>query len=239
MEEEAQEAKEPERPLKRMKQGHLDGQNSSLNTSNTSMPAVSLVRPKDEPNELSKTHCSKMNGRGMEEPPQKNAEITTPPPLAVMSQSRDRSKGKKPSSSNSLVHENGEPSNPCSISRSQQSPLLTNEPRLPSHPMRLRVRGTGVASLQTTSKDKRSVPKSSSHAVQLKEPKVEPDTMSSPKRKKTETHALITPKDEPITNDMPCSKVPIVMGHIGMLSFSGCMLLGCLLILVFHKLECY
>lgn len=213
MEEEAQEA---ERPLKRMKQGHLDGQNSSLNTSNSSMPAASLVHPKDEPDELSKTHCTKMNGRGMEEPPQKNAEKKMTSPLAVMSQSRDRTKGKKPSSSNSLVCENDEPSNPCSISRSQQSPLLTDEPRFPSYPMRLRGRGTGVASLQTTSKDKRSVPKSSSHAVQLKEPKVEPDTMSSPKRKKTETHALITPKDEPITNEMPFSRVPIVMGHIGM-----------------------
>ncbi|KAH6766660.1 hypothetical protein C2S52_017643 [Perilla frutescens var. hirtella] len=211
LEEEAQEAEEPERPLKRLKRGYLGGQTSSLNTSNT-MPTAPVVRPKEEPDELSETHHTKLNDpQSTEESPQKNAGKTMMTPLVVTSQSLGRSNGQQPSSSNSLVHENGDPSHSSSIIRSQQSPQLTNEPRLPSHSMRLRDRGAGGASLSTPSKDKRPVPKSSSRAVQLKQPKVEPDTLLSPKKKKTASHSLVKPKDEPSTNDVPCSEVPVVM----------------------------
>lgn len=215
MEKEAQEAEELQRPLKMLRRGYLDGQTSSLNTSDTSMPPTPPVRPKEEPDKLSDTHCVKLNGtRGMEESPQKNVERTMTTPLVVTSHSPGQSEGKQPTSSNSLVHEKGDPSHPNSINRSQQSARLTNASRLPSHPMRLRERGTGAASLSTPFKIKRPVPKSSSPAIRLKEPMVEPDTMLSPKKNKTGSHALFKTKDEPISGDMPCSKVLFNMFRI-------------------------
>lgn len=206
MEEEDQEVEEPERPLKKLKQGYLDGETSSLNMSNTSMPAAPRGWPKEEPDELSETYCTKVNGT------HRNAER----------------KGNRPSSSNSLVHENGDPSHPSSTSKSPQSAPRKNAPRLPSHSMTLRDRGIGAASPQTPSKNKRPVPRSSSPAIQLKEPKVEPETVLSPEKKKT-----LKPKDELMTGDMPSLGVPSNKSRIGTSSFSGCTLLGCLLILLF------
>lgn len=186
MEEEDQEVEEPERPLKKLK---LDGEVSPLNTSLTSIHG----RPNEAPDKLSKTHCTELNGN------QKNAER----------------KGNQPSSSNSLVHENGDLSHPSSISKSQ-----LRKTRLPSHSMTLRDRGTGAASPQTSSRNKRPVPKSSSPAIQLKEPKGEPETVLSPKKKESENHALLKPKDELSPGDMPCSEVPPNMSRIGMPSLS-------------------
>ncbi|XP_057798192.1 probable inactive histone-lysine N-methyltransferase SUVR2 [Salvia miltiorrhiza] len=214
LEKEAQKSEELERPWKMLKREYLDGQTSSLNTSITSTPPTPPIRFKEEPDELSETHCIKLSGtRGMEECLRKNAEITMTTPQVVMSQLLGESKGKQPSSSNSLVHENGDPSNPSSINKSQQIVRLTNSPRLPSHRMRLRERDTRSASLQTPTKVKRPVPKSSSHARQSEEPNVEPDTVLLPKNI-TGSHAFFKTKDEPITGDMPCSKVLVNMFHI-------------------------
>lgn len=181
--EEDQEAEEPERLLKKLK---LDGEVSPLNTSlNSSIHEW----PNEETDKLSKTHCTELNGN------QKNGE----------------GNWNQPSSSNSLVHENGDLSHPSSISKSQQ-----RKNRLPSHSMTLRDRGAGAASPKTSSRNKRPVPRSSSPAVQLKEPKVEPETVLSPQNQKTENHALLKPKDELSPGDMPCSEVPPNMSRIGM-----------------------
>lgn len=213
MEEEAQATEEPERPLKRLRRRYQNGQ-----TSSSGIPRTPLVKPKEEPDELSETHRVKLNGpQGIAESPQHNGQKTMTKPQAVTCQSLGRSKGKQPISSKSLVpHERGDPSQPSSISSSQQSTRLRTESRTPSHPMRLRDRVTGAASLQIPSKEKRPVPESSSHAVPLKEPKVESDTLLSPENKNTASHALIKPKDEPITDDMPCLEVPGVIFRTGM-----------------------
>lgn len=138
-----------------------------------------------------------------------------PTPPVFTSQSLGQSKGKQPSSSNSLVHEKGDPSHPSDINRSQQSVQQTNAPRLPAHPMRLRER---AASLQTPPKVKRPAPKSSSHALQLKEHNVGPDTVLSPEKNKKGSHALFKTKDEPITGDLPFEKSKVLadMFYIGM-----------------------
>ncbi|XP_047955276.1 probable inactive histone-lysine N-methyltransferase SUVR2 [Salvia hispanica] len=196
LEKEAREAEEPERPMKILKHGHLNHQTSSSSTSNTSM---SPFRPK-EPDKLSEMHCIKLNGtRGMEESPQNNAKRKMVTPLVVTSQSFGQSKGKQPSSSNSLVNENGDPNHPSSINGSQKSVRQTNAPRIPSHPMRLRDRGAGAASLQTPS---RTVSKSSSHAIQQSEPKV-PDTVWSLEKDKIGNDAIFKTKDAPTTDDEP------------------------------------
>ncbi|PHT30269.1 hypothetical protein CQW23_30139 [Capsicum baccatum] len=53
----------------------------------------------------------------------------------------------------------------------------------------------------------------SSHASKLKEPKTEPGGELSPKQKMSGALALIKPKDEPYTDDMPQFEVPIAVIH--------------------------
>ncbi|KAL6564509.1 hypothetical protein OROMI_015959 [Orobanche minor] len=188
-EEEAQIAEEPEQPLKRLRLRYRDGQTSSK-PSNSSLLETPLVRPKEEPNEESETHLPKIYGsQGIVESPQPNANT---------SQSTGENKGKQPVSSKSLVlHENSDPSQPSSISKSQQTNQLRTESKSQSHPMRLRDRGTQAVSPQKPSRDKRPAPESSTRTVRLKEPKIEPGI----EKKDTAIRALIVPKDEPVTDD--------------------------------------
>ncbi|KAK6141509.1 hypothetical protein DH2020_024754 [Rehmannia glutinosa] len=88
-------------------------------------------------------------------------------------------------------------------------------PKSQAHPMRLRDRGTGVVSPPITSRKKRPAPESSSHPVSLKEPKIEPGIPLLPEKENTASRALIVPKDEPLTDDMPRLEVPGAIIHPG------------------------
>ncbi|KAK4482362.1 hypothetical protein RD792_009515 [Penstemon davidsonii] len=201
MQEEAQATEEPVRPLKRLRRKYQDGQTSSLNRSNAVVTRLPLVKPKEEPDELPETHLVKLNGS--------KGNVDSPEPTAVKSQAVARqslckNKGKQPISPKALViHERGDHSQPSGISRSQQNTQLGTEPISPSYPMRLRDRRKVSDSPQNPSREKRPVPESSSHVVICKEPNVEPGIVKSPNQKTAASHALITPKDEPVTDDMP------------------------------------
>ncbi|XP_025888621.1 probable inactive histone-lysine N-methyltransferase SUVR2 isoform X2 [Solanum lycopersicum] len=64
-----------------------------------------------------------------------------------------------------------------------------------------------------TSRGQSSVSAKSSHASKLKEPKTEPGGELSSKQKMSGSLALIKPKDEPYTDDMPLFEVPIAVIH--------------------------
>ncbi|KAK4424934.1 hypothetical protein Salat_1687000 [Sesamum alatum] len=77
--------------------------------------------------------------------------------------------------------------------------------------MRLRDRRTGAVSPQIPSGEKRPIPDSSSRALRLKEPKVEPGVILSPKKRSNAS--LLKPKDEPVTEDMTCLEDSGVITH--------------------------
>lgn len=218
MEEEAQVTEEPGQPLKRLRLRYRDGQTSSLSTSNTGTHKTPLVRPKKEPDELPETHLSKLNGSEvMVETPKSNGKNITIQPESVISQSVGKNKGKQPVAPEaSVLNEKDDPCQPSSISRSRQNKQLRNDLRSQSHPMRLRDRGTTSVAPHFPPREKRSVPENSSS---IKESKIEPSVPLSPKKKSTASHALINPKNEPVTNDMPCFEVPGVIVHPGMVAF--------------------
>ncbi|KAL6502926.1 hypothetical protein OROHE_024094 [Orobanche hederae] len=125
LEEEAQAAEEPERPLKRSRRKYTDGQGCSRNAPKSNVIGVPLITPKEEPNEL--------------------------PETCLPNLSDGKSKGVQPIS-----------------------------PQAPSG-------------------DKSLVP------------------VLTPERKSVASGALIKPKDEPVTDDMPHFAVPIVIIHPGIL----------------------
>ncbi|PIN05360.1 Histone-lysine N-methyltransferase [Handroanthus impetiginosus] len=215
LDEEAQAAEEPERPLKRLRRRYRDGQSSSSNAPSNSDPRIPLVRPKEEPNELPETCPPKLNAsQAIEESPQATVENARVNSQGVRCQLAGKNKGKQPISPNSLVVlEVCDPCQASGTSRSQQNTQSITESRSPSHPMRLRDRGKGTVSPQMPSRRKRSVPENSSLAVCLKEPKVEPGIDQSPQQKSIASHTLIKPKDEPVTDDMPPPVVPIAVVH--------------------------
>ncbi|KAL2238714.1 UNVERIFIED_CONTAM: putative inactive histone-lysine N-methyltransferase SUVR2 [Sesamum indicum] len=214
-EEEAQATEEAERPLKRLRLRYRNGQTSSSITPDTSVPRTPLIRPKEEPGELRETRLPEVNGsQAIVESPQPNVENIKSKPQSVTRQSIGKNKGKQPVSPESLiVHERSDPRQPSSISRSQENTQLIIESRSHSHPMRLRDRGTRAVSPQIPSREKRPVPDSSSNALRLKEPKVEPGVILSPKRRSNASQALLKPKDEPVTEDMACLEVSGVITH--------------------------
>ncbi|CAN4093185.1 unnamed protein product [Withania somnifera] len=63
------------------------------------------------------------------------------------------------------------------------------------------------------SRGKSLISTKSSHAPKLKEPKKEPGGELSPKQKMSGSLALIKPKDEPYTDDVPQFEVPIAVIH--------------------------
>ncbi|KAL0383655.1 UNVERIFIED_CONTAM: putative inactive histone-lysine N-methyltransferase SUVR2 [Sesamum calycinum] len=60
---------------------------------------------------------------------------------------------------------------------------------------------------------KEPVPDSSLHALRLKEPKVEPGIILSPKKRSNASQAILKPKDEPVTEDMACLEVSGAITH--------------------------
>ncbi|KAL3647701.1 hypothetical protein CASFOL_008669 [Castilleja foliolosa] len=205
-EEEAHVTEEPEQPLKRLRHRYRDGQSSSK-PSSSSLPKTTLVIPKEEPNEMTETHPQEING------PQAIVESPQPNAANIKSPSTGKNKGKQPVSTNALViHENSDPSQPSSLSKSPKNNQLRAESRSQPYAMRLRDRGTSIISPQKPSGGKRPAPESSSRTARRKEPKVEPGIPLSSEKKDT-GQALIVPKDEPVTNDTPCLEAPNVIIH--------------------------
>lgn len=82
-----------------------------------------------------------------------------------------------------------------------------------SHGNNLRLNKTQTS--QIVARGKSLVAAKSSNASKLKEPKTEPGGQLSPKQKMSGSLALIKPKDEPYTDDMPQFEVPIAVIHPG------------------------
>ncbi|XP_059297613.1 probable inactive histone-lysine N-methyltransferase SUVR2 [Lycium ferocissimum] len=80
-----------------------------------------------------------------------------------------------------------------------------------SHRDNLRLNGTQTSPIM--SRGTSSVAAKASHASILKEPKKEPGGELSPKQKMLGSLALIKPKDEPYTDDMPQFEAPIAVIH--------------------------
>ncbi|XP_051118819.1 probable inactive histone-lysine N-methyltransferase SUVR1 isoform X2 [Andrographis paniculata] len=165
-----------ERPLKRLRHRHRDGQPSSSHMSGNGTVKTPLVRPKEEPEEIAimPTNGSASTGKRphtREENTTINSQSVTPPSL-----SRDKGKQLASAEPSSINERDGRPQ-PSSISRNQQKTRLETEPRSPSHPMKLRDRRHGATSPQPAPKEKRPVPDGSSHSLCLKEPKIEPDIL--------------------------------------------------------------
>ncbi|XP_055813114.1 probable inactive histone-lysine N-methyltransferase SUVR1 isoform X2 [Solanum dulcamara] len=80
-----------------------------------------------------------------------------------------------------------------------------------SHGNNLRLYETQTS--QIVARGKSLVAAKSSNASKLKEPKAEPGGQLSPKQKMSGSLALIKPKDEPYTDDMPQFEVPIAVIH--------------------------
>ncbi|KAL3850001.1 hypothetical protein ACJIZ3_011883 [Penstemon smallii] len=220
MEEEAQATEEMERPLKRLQATEEMGRplkrlrlknRGGQSSSHTGVTKTPLVRPKEEPEELPETLPLKLNGsHGMAESSHPDAENTRAKQQAVTCQSPGKDKEKEPISPKSLVaQENGDPCQPSGTSGNQHNTPLRTEPVSTSHPMRLRDRVKGSVSPQISSKERRPLLGSSSHAVHLQEPRVEPGIVLSPKQKSAATPPLIKPKDEPLADDMPLLVIPI------------------------------
>ncbi|KAL0370404.1 UNVERIFIED_CONTAM: putative inactive histone-lysine N-methyltransferase SUVR2 [Sesamum angustifolium] len=215
LEEEAQATEEPERPLKRLRLRYRDGRSSSVRMPESSVRRTPLVRPKEEPNELPETCSLKINAsQGSEgcEPSAENKKVNS---QAASCPLPGKSKEKQPMSSKSLVASEGcEPCRPNSIERNQQNTQLITETRAPQ-PIGLRDRGKGSDYPQIPSGEQRSVLESSCQALCLKEPKVEPGIVLSPKEKSSGCHALIKPKDEPVTDVFLPLEVPLAVIHPG------------------------
>ncbi|KAL0390885.1 UNVERIFIED_CONTAM: Histone-lysine N-methyltransferase SUVR4 [Sesamum calycinum] len=215
LEEEAQATEEPERPLKRLRLRYRDGRSSSVRMPESSVRRTPLVRPKEEPSELPETCPLKINAsQGSEgcEPSAENKKVNS---QAASCPLPGKSKEKQPMSSKSLVAIEGcEPCRPNSIERNQQNTQLITETRAPQ-PIGLRDRGKGSDYPQIPSGEQRSVPESSCQALCLKEPKVEPGIVLSPKEKSSGCHALIKPKDEPVTDVFLPLEVPLAVIHPG------------------------
>ncbi|KAK4441560.1 putative inactive histone-lysine N-methyltransferase SUVR2 [Sesamum alatum] len=215
LEEEPQATEEPERPLKRLRLRYRDGQSSSASMPDSSVRRAPLVRPKEEPNELPETCLLKNASQGIAETPQPSAGNRRVNSQAASCPLLGKRKGKQPISSKSLVASEGcEPRLPSSIERNQQTTQLITETRAPQ-PIGLRNRGKGSDSPQIPSGEERSVPESSCLALCLKEPKVEPGILLSPKEKSSGYHALIKPKDEPVTDVSLTLEVPLAVIHPG------------------------
>lgn len=198
VEEEAQASEEPERPLKRLRHRNRDGQTSTSSTSNTNVPETPLVKPKEEPDELPKGHLPKANGS--HSTVNSNLQVDTCQSLGANKQEQHTS------AKSLIVNEKYDPRQLSAIGRIQQNTSLGTQ-KSPSHPMRLRDRGRGSVSPQ--SEEKSSVSARSSDAECLKEPNNKRGIVpsSSPKQKSNASHTLIEPKDEPITDDKPVTRV--------------------------------
>ena len=192
MEEETQVHDEPERPLKRLRLRSQSQVSPPVNASNHSAGTSSLKRPKVEEDELPKT--------SLQQQPQPIS------PHHPISPRQPISPHHQPISPRQPISPHHQPISPHHQPISPQRGII-NKGKQPLIPQ--------VASL-----GKRPMSERASHAVRIKEPTVEPGIVLLPKQKVPDIHALITPKDEPFTddtynNDVSRYEVPIAVIHPG------------------------
>ncbi|KAM7521748.1 hypothetical protein LguiA_011650 [Lonicera macranthoides] len=173
--EEAPVEEETERPLKRLRLRHQEGQASpSLSNSRT---GTSLKRPIGEHDELPETCTVTL---------MPNSEITRAELRPISPHPVSKSKGKQIDVTVRSVS-NSSPRN--LRGREKEPPAPQNDPR-----------------------KKKRISDGSSNAVVLKEPKVDAGLNLFPKQKVPD-RALIKPKDEPFTEEMPQLELPITVIH--------------------------
>ncbi|KAA8543414.1 hypothetical protein F0562_021091 [Nyssa sinensis] len=135
-----------------------------------------------------------------------------PESWSVSPQPLIRNKGKQPVMPKPLtVQERSEPSQLSATDRTQSCATRRTESDSMPSPIRLRDKGKGPLSPQIARREKSSISERPYHALRFKEPKVGPGIVLLPKQKVPDTHNLIKPKDEPITDDMPQFEVPIAV----------------------------
>ncbi|KAK4573207.1 hypothetical protein RGQ29_031250 [Quercus rubra] len=190
LEEETQVHDEPERPLKRLRLRSQSQVSPPVNASNHSAGTSSLKRPKVEEDELPKTSLQQQ-----------------PQPISPRQPISPHHQPISPRQPISPHHQPISPRQPISPHHQPISPQrgIINKGKQPLIPQ--------VASL-----GKRPMSERASHAVRIKEPTVEPGIVLLPKQKVPDIHALITPKDEPFTddtynNDVSRYEVPIAVIH--------------------------
>ncbi|XP_059626084.1 probable inactive histone-lysine N-methyltransferase SUVR2 isoform X2 [Cornus florida] len=202
---------EPERPLKRLRLRHQEAPvSSSLGNSSPRSGGTPLKRPKVEQPELPQSSSLQQSQGIIEthsniEKARAESQPFSPHPLI-------RNKGKQPILPNHLaVQERSEPSQAGATDRTQ--PAKRTEFDSTSSPVHLRDKGKGPLSPQTAQREKGSFSERPAHAVLFKGPNVDPGIVLLPKQKVPNSHALIKPKDEPFTDDMPQFEVPIAVIH--------------------------
>lgn len=190
LEEEAQVQEEPERPLKRLRLRHQEGQTlHSLNSSSTGPPQP--------------------QSRIVTAFPEGSVENRRSDSQPVLPQLFGRNKGKQPASPIALtVQEGSTTSQAAAAERTRPDTTKRIESESITSPRRLKDKGKEPLLAQ----EKRPIPERPSNGVRFKEPKVEPGVVHPPKQKSL---TLIKPKDEPVTDDMPHFEVPIAVIHPG------------------------
>ncbi|XP_028094415.1 probable inactive histone-lysine N-methyltransferase SUVR2 isoform X2 [Camellia sinensis] len=195
MDEEARVHEEPERPLKRLRVRYQEGHVSpSVGNSSPRLGGTSLRQPKVEEAELPET-CPQQQSQDMTDLSQPNIENVRAGSHPLSPQTLIRNKGKQAVSPKPLsIQERFEPSQPDSV----------------SPPIRLKEKGKEPLLPQIAQRDKRAFSERTPHAVHLREPNVDRGIVLLTKQQTHSSHALIKPKDEPVTDDMP---QPIAVIH--------------------------
>lgn len=98
---------------------------------------------------------------------------------------------------NQWVQPAGGSPQPIEANRTTESQLIS-----PQHAARNKGKQPISPTPQVASRDKIATTQRASQALQIKEPKPEPDLVLSGKQKQSDTNSLLKPKDEPFTEDM-------------------------------------
>ncbi|XP_057472557.1 probable inactive histone-lysine N-methyltransferase SUVR2 isoform X2 [Actinidia eriantha] len=210
LDEEAQVHEEPERPLKRLRLRNQEGHVSpSVGNSSSRMGAASLRPPKTEESELPDTSPERWP-QDMPESSQFNAENTRAGSHLLSPQSLVRNKGKQPVLPKPLsVKERFHSSQLGAVDTTDLFATSGTEPVSISPPLRLRQIGKEPLSPQFATRDERTSGRSP-RVVHLEEHNVEHGIGVFPKQVHN-SNALIKPKDEPFSEDIPQFEVPIAV----------------------------
>ncbi|PSR89775.1 Inactive histone-lysine N-methyltransferase [Actinidia chinensis var. chinensis] len=201
IDEEAQVHEESERPLKRLRLSHQEGNSSPR------LGGTSLRQPEEA--ELLET-CPRQGSQDITQSSLPNTENVRTGSLPDSPQPLVRNKGKQPVWPKPLRIQ--EPSQAGATDSTQPFGTRVAESGSVSPLLRLREKGKEPLS-QIAPRDKKSIFERSPHAMPLKEPKLEPGIVHLPKQKMHNSRYLIKPKDEPFTDDMPQVLVPIAAIH--------------------------
>ena len=198
MEEETQVQEDSERPLKRLRLRHQDGQASpsTINASTNSSETL-LKRPKLEADELPEAQAQL---------PSTTEAVRRNDSQPVSPLNQGRNKGKRPILPNASGRLEGSGvSQSVDVERTHSVVADVTE----SEPVGLsrQLKGKGKEHVSPQSATQENIPTSDkpSSAVRFKEPKVVP---------KQKGIALIKPKDEPLTDDPPCPRFEVPLAVI-------------------------